>query len=899
MRLRWIIILAACVIFGSLVLPVFAAHTAPGAKGPGKTENKAAASGVRIHDLRHDQGQAQAIAALGASQGVLTASVPRLRMGAETSWEEMRRRLDRHGQLSVRYQQNFRNLPVWGRQVILVSQNGKIRVHGSMAAGLEQAVPTTTPVFGTAEALARARAYERNSAGAGAPVHYIYQNEKARLVIYLDDHRRPHLAYAVSYFADAPGGGHPTRPYVILDASSGAVLQRWEGLTDAKVGTGPGGNLKTGQYEYGVDYDYLDVAVAGGMCTMDNAAVKTVDLAHGLSGSTAYSFPAYRNTHEAINGAYCPLNDAHAFGGVICDMYQDWYGTAPLTFQLVMRVHYSTHYENAFWDGTGMTFGDGYTTFYPLVCLDVSAHEVSHGFTEQNSGLIYSNQPGGINEAFSDMAGEAAEFYFRGSNDFQVGAEIYKASGEALRYMDDPPQDGHSIGNAADYVSGMNVHYSSGVYNKAFYLLATTPGWNTHQAFDVFVAANQDYWIPTTDFLSGACDAMDAASDLGYSGADVAAAFQQVGIDCSAPFIQMIEPDGNNDNATNSFTIRWSDFDRAHDALISLYYDTDSGGEDGTLIVAGLHEDDETDAFAWDVSQLPAGTYYVYAVLDNGVDPPVTAYSPGPLTVQKPDAYEPDEDYTQASWISIGGVQEHHSIVPVGDQDWMKFQVDIAPNPVVIETSGISGDTRLWLYAGLGNNQLAYNDDGGDGLFSRIAFTIPAPGVYYIKVDEYANNDLIPDYRVSLQGLAASPTISPTSSATPTVTPTRSATPVVSATPTATRSLTFTVSPTRTPTPTVTPVPRLDLGGNRVLAYPNPARDQVRFAWEERGVERVSIRIFNIGGECIATLEQAQPGQGVTWHPDHIAPGVYLYQVIWYKNGQSYRPGIRKLAIVQ
>src|SRR3546814_574538 len=148
-----------------------------------------------------------------------------------------------------------------------------------------------------------------------------------------------------------------------------------------------------------------------------------------------------------------------------------------------MKVHYSNSYENAFWDGSSMTFGDGASTFYPLVSLDVSSHEVSHGYTEQNSGLNYSGQSGGINEAFSDMAGEAAEYYFNGgSNDFLVGAQIFKGSG-ALRYMADPPQDGRSIGHADDYTSGMDVHYSSGVYNKAFYLLASKSGWNTETAF--------------------------------------------------------------------------------------------------------------------------------------------------------------------------------------------------------------------------------------------------------------------------------------------------------------------------------------------------------------------------------------------------------------------------------
>src|SRR3546814_1361505 len=89
---------------------------------------------------------------------------------------------------------------------------------------------------------------------------------------------------------------------------------------------------------------------------------------------------------------------------------------------------------------------------------------MTHSFPTRPSSAL---QSGGINEAFSDMAGEAAEYYFNGgSNDFLVGAQIFKGSG-ALRYMADPPQDGRSIGHADDYTSGMDVHYSSGVYNRS------------------------------------------------------------------------------------------------------------------------------------------------------------------------------------------------------------------------------------------------------------------------------------------------------------------------------------------------------------------------------------------------------------------------------------------------
>ena len=337
------------------------------------------------------------------------------------------------------------------------------------------------------------------------------------------------MSYAVSFFADSAEGGYPTRPTFLVDANSGEVLFQYEGLTHATVGTGPGGNTKVGQHEYGTDFGFLDVAESGTTCTMNNFNVKTVDLNHGTNGSTAYSYTCPGNTKKFINGAFSPLNDAHYFGGVVFDMFNAWVGTPPLTFQLTMRVHYSNNYENAFWDGSSMIFGDGASTFHPLVSLDVSAHEVAHGFTEQNSNLIYSGQSGGINEAYSDMAGEAAENFSRGSNDFLVGADIFKGSG-ALRYMDNPPLDGRSIDNAADYTNGLDVHYSSGVYNKAFYILATKTKWDVRKAFEVFSCANQNYWTPSSNFDSAAIGVKDCAFDWGYTTADVIDAFDLVGV---------------------------------------------------------------------------------------------------------------------------------------------------------------------------------------------------------------------------------------------------------------------------------------------------------------------------------------------------------------------------------
>lgn len=438
---------------------------------------------------------------------------------------------DKDGTRHFRYQQTFRGIPVFGEQVI-VSENadGSLRsLFGRKVQGIAGDLPSVKGRVQKAQALALAR-----HAAFGNRVASLHvSRENATRMIFVDEHRQAHLAFVVELLADAPNGGAPTRPFVVVDALNGAIVAQWDGLATADIGTGPGGNQKTGQYEWGSGgiFGFLDVTQSGSTCTMSNANVKSVNLNGGTSGTTAFSYTCPRNTYKTVNGGYSPINDAHYFGGVITKMYPAYTGYNALSFQLVMRVHYSSSYENAFWDGSAMSFGDGASTFYPLVSSDVAGHEVSHGFTEQHSNLTYSGQSGGINEAFSDMGGEATEHYWKGSNDFLVGSEIFKGSG-SLRYMANPPQDGGSIDNAADYTSGMDVHYSSGVYNKAFYLLATTAGWDTPKAFKVFARANALYWSASSDFTDAACGVETATADLGYSVANVTAAFSAVGVSC-------------------------------------------------------------------------------------------------------------------------------------------------------------------------------------------------------------------------------------------------------------------------------------------------------------------------------------------------------------------------------
>lgn len=420
-----------------------------------------------------------------------------------------------NGQQRIRYEQTWQGIPVWG-QVLVADQalGGQVnQVSGTMLRKIDADLTGPAVALSASDAALKARSGAKGS------------NEQVKLFVMQDETGQARLVYLVSWLAASK---EPSRPFVMIDAQTGNELKRWEGINH-KDATGPGGNVKTGKYFYGADFGPLKVDDS---CRMSSTSVDTINLNHATSGGAVHQFSCPENTVKEINGAYSPLNDAHYFGNVVFDMYRNWYNTAPLSFKLKMRVHYSRNYENAFWDGSQMTFGDGATTFYPLVSLDVAAHEVSHGFTEQNSGLVYSGQSGGINEAFSDMAGEAAENYMKGSNDWLVGAQIFKGNG-SLRYFEDPTRDGSSIGHASDYYDGIDVHHSSGVYNRAFYLLANTSGWQTRKAFEVFVLANRLYWGPNTTFDQGACGVTRAATDLGYSLSDVAAAFSAVGVNAS------------------------------------------------------------------------------------------------------------------------------------------------------------------------------------------------------------------------------------------------------------------------------------------------------------------------------------------------------------------------------
>jgi vibriolysin len=371
------------------------------------------------------------------------------------------RRTDFNGVTHYRYQQLYKGIPVWGIQTVVSrdASNKVVGLHGAMVKGIPGDVKG---IPASVDALADLRRNQELHKQKNIGAAWTFSNEKYGTYIYLHKNEKAHLCSVVSFFADT-GCGEPSQPVHFTDVKTGKVLHSFDSLNYVDC-TGPGGNLKTGYYYYGTDYPPLQCTQKGSTCSLETPDVKTCN----WNGTCPHTFPCYENTCCPVNGAYSPLNDAHFFGQSVYDLYWDWYGVPVLPFQLTIICHYGNNYENIFFNGSSLYIGDGNVIFFPLTALDLIAHEISHGFTEYHSGLIYSGQSGGINESFSDQAGEGAEYYVRGTNDFMVGCDVIKSGPLALRYLFDPPLDGRSIDHVDDYYEGMDVHYSSGIFNKAF-----------------------------------------------------------------------------------------------------------------------------------------------------------------------------------------------------------------------------------------------------------------------------------------------------------------------------------------------------------------------------------------------------------------------------------------------
>ncbi|MFE4633361.1 M4 family metallopeptidase [Streptomyces sp. NPDC056773] len=407
---------------------------------------------------------------------------------------------DADGTTHTTYERTYDGIPVLGGDLTIHAKDG-VTKRVTKATNHDLKVDTTATVAPSAaegQAVAAANAEGAKDAKA---------SKGARKVIWAAE-GAPVLA-----FETVVGGlqhdGTPSELHVVTNAKTGAKITEWQAVETGTGNTQYSGQVTLGTTQSGSTWNLTD-ALRG--------SHKTYNLNRGTSGTgTLFSGP------DDIWGNGLPANletagaDAHYGAQVTWDYYKNVHGRNGLRNDGVSpysRVHYGNNYVNAFWQDSCfcMTYGDGDGNAKPLTSIDVAAHEMTHGMTSVTGNMTYSGEPGGLNEATSDIFAAAVEFYANNPQDvgdYLVGEKIdIRGNGTPLRYMDKPSKDGSSKDAWYSGIGSIDVHYSSGPANHWYYLASEGSG--------AKVVNGVSYDSPTSDGLPVTPIGRDAASKIWF-----------------------------------------------------------------------------------------------------------------------------------------------------------------------------------------------------------------------------------------------------------------------------------------------------------------------------------------------------------------------------------------------
>jgi Zn-dependent metalloprotease len=256
------------------------------------------------------------------------------------------------------------------------------------------------------------------------------------------------------------------------------------------------------------------------------------DAQNGTNLPGAYISSPSSSSDQAVSYNYSYLDNVYQY--YWSTFGRDSYNNGGAT--LVSSVHYYVSYNNAFWNGAQMVYGDGDGTVFSnlALALDVTGHELTHAVTQSTSGLNYVNESGALNEGISDIFGAMVEASVRGvsANTWKIGEDVYTPNtpGDALRYMNNPTQDGSSKDYYPERYTGSSdnggVHWNSGIANLAFYLmceggthprgktLVNVPAIGVDEAQRVWYRANTVYLTSGSQFIDARAATAQAAKDL-------------------------------------------------------------------------------------------------------------------------------------------------------------------------------------------------------------------------------------------------------------------------------------------------------------------------------------------------------------------------------------------------
>jgi Zn-dependent metalloprotease len=340
------------------------------------------------------------------------------------------------------------------------------------------------------------------------------------------------LTWKFDIYAHEPMSRH----YVYVDATTGEIISQEDRICHVDVNgtanTRYSGTQTIVTDNYGPNQYRLQETGRG-------LGVRTFDLNNGTNYGNAVDFTDADNNWTTTTNMDDAATDAHWGAEMTYDYYVQLHNRNGLDdngMQMDSYVHYGNSYNNAFWNGSEMTYGDGSNSpggFTPLTAIDVCGHEFTHGVTSFTASLVYSYESGALNESFSDIFGTCIEFWKKPlTADYLIGEEIMYTQPGALRSMNNPNQYGDPdtyLGNSwyTGTADNGGVHTNSGVQNKWFYILSngesgTNDNSQVYNVTGIGVLAAGDiafrnlttYLISSSQYADARTFAIQSAQDL-------------------------------------------------------------------------------------------------------------------------------------------------------------------------------------------------------------------------------------------------------------------------------------------------------------------------------------------------------------------------------------------------
>jgi thermolysin len=497
----------------------------------------------------------EASALRARSLPALSALALRHGFSAEADLRETRLSSDGLGMTHRRLQQLHRGVPVLGGEVIVhLDAGGQVRRLTDDLAPRVRA--ETTPRLGHLEARRRAV----NAYGCEACLTALPESD----LWILRMGGRDRLVWRVRLRRE-DGTDRTSLPVFFIDARTGETVFRYD---DLQTVAGTGDSLYRGV----VAMETLFRARGGYFAEDVGRQVGTFDSRNRTSRFISYRLKDADNVWDAPEQRAAA--DVHWGAAQMWDYLRDVHGRDGLdglggpgsmrsrdgsTRLFVSRVHYGTAFNNAFFAGVNVSYGDGDgALFSPLVSLDIVGHEMQHGVTLFSGALFYFNEPGALNESWSDVFGTLLERHVDPAGwNWRIGEDCFtpgNGDADGLRHMDDPHaarDRGLTADDDPDHYSERytgpedngGVHINSGISNKAFFLLAeggahhlggSMAGIGHDAAGRIWYRALTTYMTVLTNFARARTATLDAAADLYGAGSDeeaaVCQAWQLVGV---------------------------------------------------------------------------------------------------------------------------------------------------------------------------------------------------------------------------------------------------------------------------------------------------------------------------------------------------------------------------------